>query len=165
MKRKFSTTTKAFYLATEPPQISMVLNKLLQDHRMSLNELSSTLKVPYPTLYKLVNQEETYPRLSTLIPLARFFKITLGQLAGEEPLGAQETDKDESFDPWKWDLFLSCSELAKQLFEKYEFDPNSKLAIKLISDIYHYTIRSKKDKADETFADWCIYQYAKGNQS
>jgi hypothetical protein len=163
MKKKLSTTTRALNLAIKPPRISMVLTKLLQDHRMKLNELSTTLKIPYPTLYQLVNQEEAYPRLSTLLPIARFFKITLGQFVGEEPLGIKKSDATEFYDPWNWDLFLDSSKLANQLFEQYKIAPNSKVAMKLISDIYHYSIRDKREKPDEAFADWCVSQYAKDN--
>lgn len=76
--------------------ISTVLEQLMDECKVTANELSQHTKIPAATISRLRNNEEANPRLSTLLPLANFFCVTLEQLIGNEPLG----DRDKgSFNP------------------------------------------------------------------
>ena len=62
------------------------LEMLLQLHRLTESELARQTKIPQPTIHRLLTGATPDPRISTLKPLAKYFQITLGQLAGDEHL-------------------------------------------------------------------------------
>lgn len=69
--------------ALELPQI---LELLLHTHAISDSALSKKAGVPQPTIHRLRSGMSPDPRVSTLIPLANYFNITVGQLIGTETL-------------------------------------------------------------------------------
>jgi SOS-response transcriptional repressor LexA len=69
-----------------PSTLSEILNKLMQELRVSADELARQTGIPASTIKKIRNHQNPNPTLSTLIPIAEFFAITLGQLGGVEPL-------------------------------------------------------------------------------
>ncbi len=54
--------------------------------RISADELARRTGLPASTIKKIRNRYNPNPTLATLLPLAQFFSVTLGQLAGDEPL-------------------------------------------------------------------------------
>ena len=62
--------------------------KALINSRENLNEakLSRELNIPQPTLHRLVHGTTTNPTVSTLLPIATYFNISLDQLLGQSPL-------------------------------------------------------------------------------
>ncbi len=89
------------------PKTSIVLRKLLCDHNLNAIELSRALNIPNQTIYQLLNKDDACPKISTLLPIAKFFKITIGQLIGDEPLDSNKTTTDE---PLKWTTLLTSEE-------------------------------------------------------
>lgn len=82
-------------LKEQPQEAEMILQQrtvretlelLMQLHDIKEMELARQSKVPQPTINRLLKGATPDPRLSSLIPLAKYFKVTLGQLVGEEPL-------------------------------------------------------------------------------
>jgi SOS-response transcriptional repressor LexA len=67
-------------------QIRQTLELLLQLHDLTEAELARRSKMPQPTIHRLLTGATPDPRLSTLLPLAEFFDITINQLVGAEPL-------------------------------------------------------------------------------
>lgn len=54
--------------------------------RISAEELSRRLGMPASTIKKIRNNAGSNPTLSTLLPLAKFFSITVSQLVGDEAM-------------------------------------------------------------------------------
>lgn len=62
------------------------LNLLMDEKRISADELSRRTDIPSSTIKKIRNHYNPNPTLTTLLPLAKFFSVTLSQLIGDEPL-------------------------------------------------------------------------------
>jgi SOS-response transcriptional repressor LexA len=62
------------------------LNLLMAERGISAVELARRTGVPASTIKKIRNRYDPNPTLTTLWPLAKYFAVTLGQLAGDEPL-------------------------------------------------------------------------------
>ncbi len=75
------------------PQKSIkdILTVLLKQHDLNESELSRYAHVSQPTVHRLLSGKTPDPRVSTLKLIARYFDLTLGQLAGTEPLPLNET--------------------------------------------------------------------------
>lgn len=53
---------------------------------ISQNELARRTGVTQPTIARILSGESLDPDTATLLPLAKYFEVTPGQLRGEEPL-------------------------------------------------------------------------------
>ncbi len=62
------------------------LNLLMAEARINANELGRRTGLPASTIKKIRNRDNPNPTLSTLLPIAQHFTITLSQLVGDEPL-------------------------------------------------------------------------------
>ncbi len=58
----------------------------MTDSNISADELARRTTIPASTIKKIRNRYNPNPTLTTLMPLAQFFMITLGQLVGDEAL-------------------------------------------------------------------------------
>jgi SOS-response transcriptional repressor LexA len=67
-------------------KLSDNLNLLMAEVHISADELARRTGVTASTIKKIRNRYNPNPTLTTLLPLAQFFSLTLGQLAGDEPL-------------------------------------------------------------------------------
>lgn len=67
-------------------KLSDNLNQLMAEIHISSDELARQTGLPASTIKKIRNRFNLNPTLATLMPLAQFFSLTLGQLVGEEPL-------------------------------------------------------------------------------
>ncbi|MES2219075.1 MAG: helix-turn-helix domain-containing protein [Pseudomonadota bacterium] len=67
------------------------LNLLMAEIPINADELARRTGVPASTIKKIRNRYNPNPTLTTLLPLAEFFCVTLGQLAGNEPLPPART--------------------------------------------------------------------------
>ncbi len=67
-------------------KLSKNLNLLMEELRISADELGRRTSLPASTIKKIRNRYNPNPTLTTLLPLAKFFSITLSQLVGQEPL-------------------------------------------------------------------------------
>ena len=62
------------------------LHRLMSDARLSASELGRRLKIPAATIKKLRTGENVNPTISTLLPVANYFGVTISQLVGDQPL-------------------------------------------------------------------------------
>jgi SOS-response transcriptional repressor LexA len=60
------------------------LNLLMAKARINASELARQTGLPASTIKKIRNNDNPNPTLTTLIPLAKYFLITLSELIGEE---------------------------------------------------------------------------------
>lgn len=67
-------------------KLSDNLNSLMQEISISADELGRRIGLPASTIKKIRNRYSPNPTLTTLLPLAKFFSLTLDQLVGIEPL-------------------------------------------------------------------------------
>jgi SOS-response transcriptional repressor LexA len=64
------------------------LISLMTEVHISAEELSRRTNLPASTIKKIRNNDDPNPTLSTLIPLAQYFSLSVSQLIGDEPLPA-----------------------------------------------------------------------------
>ncbi len=67
-------------------KLSLVLKKLIPEHRLNTSELARLTGVLQPVLHRMVTGETDNPKIATLLPIAKHFNITVDQLMGEAPL-------------------------------------------------------------------------------
>ena len=58
---------------------------------ISADELARRTGIPASTIKKIRNNNSPNPTLNTLLPLAEYFAVSLGQLVGDEPLPESRT--------------------------------------------------------------------------
>jgi len=144
--------------------IGQVLKQLMEEHKISLSDFSRKIGIGYPTLYQILESKNVHPRVSTLIPILKYFNITLEQLIGEEPLhethAAKHKKKQEKEKTlWSHDLYLDCTKVVSKLLKKREGNMELPDFIKVVREIYAYSISNKLSLADERFAKWyCEHQ-------
>ena len=73
------------------------LHRLMSDARLSASELGRRLKIPAATVKKLRTGENINPTISTLLPIANYFGVTISQLIGDQPLSKPALDIASSY--------------------------------------------------------------------
>src|SRR5579863_7222932 len=58
----------------------------MEDNRISLSVLHRNTGIAIPTIKRLQSDPTTNPTITTLLPIAHFFNISISQLIGTEPL-------------------------------------------------------------------------------
>lgn len=77
---------KSSYANIEDVNLMSVLKYLVTRENISVNSLAKKIDIPTPTLNRLLIGEVKDPYASTLIKIADYFEITVGQLLGKEIL-------------------------------------------------------------------------------
>lgn len=67
-------------------KLSDNLNRLLAEARVNASELARQTHLPAATIKNIRHGDNANPTLSTLLPIAKYFSITVSALIGEEPL-------------------------------------------------------------------------------
>lgn len=67
-------------------ELSNNLNILMAQARISSSELARQIGVPATTIKRIRNNEQSNPTITTLLPIAQYFSMSLNQLIGNEPL-------------------------------------------------------------------------------
>lgn len=80
MIRDFAT------MMTNTLSLSDILNRLIFNERIRVTELSRRTGVPQATLQRMVMGTIENPRQASLQPIAEYFKVSLEQLKGIEPI-------------------------------------------------------------------------------
>jgi|GEM_PF-732050 len=62
-----------------------VLRQLIDEHGITVTELARRTGLVQPVVYRMASGETINPKIDTLIPLAKYFKITIDQLVGQNP--------------------------------------------------------------------------------
>lgn len=60
----------------------------MSKEKLNSYDLAREIDIPAATIRRIKNNEQTNPTLSTLLPIAKYFSVSLGQLVGEEPLAS-----------------------------------------------------------------------------
>lgn len=67
-------------------KVQQILGFLIQTEKVSGNELGKETGVPQPVINRIINGKTLNPSISTLIPIAKYFNLSMSQLIGEAPL-------------------------------------------------------------------------------
>lgn len=67
-------------------RINHIIRRLMQMRGLKEADLARQVQLPQTTVNRILTQDRSDPRLSTLIPIAQFLGLTLGQIAGLEPI-------------------------------------------------------------------------------
>lgn len=66
------------------------LNMLMANARINSNELARQVGIPATTIKRIRNNQHANPTLTTLLPIADYFSVTLSQLIGQEKLSRRD---------------------------------------------------------------------------
>ena len=77
-------------------KIGDIITELMEFHNMDAVELSLKTGVPTSTISRLRSPSDRSPNLSSLMPIADFFDVTISQLIGEDSINyINDMDNDE----------------------------------------------------------------------
>ncbi len=125
------------------------LVELMKAMNVGDNDLSTKTGLPPTTIYRM-KIGSTDPRYSTMKQLADFFKVTLGQIIGDEPLGPDVANSSDlksgpSFSKimvLNWDQVVSWKEAVRRVFgeKKWTYTDlvksDNAFALEILSDEY-----------------------------
>jgi SOS-response transcriptional repressor LexA len=78
------------------------LNLLMAKERLNSSELARLTHLPATTIKRIRNNEQSNPTISTLLPIARHFSITIGELLGCEPSALTTNHRATSIPLLSW---------------------------------------------------------------
>lgn len=67
-------------------KLNTILKMLLKEHHLSESELARRTGIGQPVIHRMASGETDNPKVATLIPIARYFALTINQLMGVDPL-------------------------------------------------------------------------------
>ena len=73
---------KSFYFNLEKFQDTF--QRLIKIHKISMHELSRQTEIPISTIQRLKSDQKCNPTISSLIPIAQYFNVSLDGLVGNE---------------------------------------------------------------------------------
>lgn len=77
-------------------ELSNNLNILMAKARLTSNELARKINIPATTIKRIRNNEQANPTITTLLPIAKYFSISLDQLIGNRPLIAPQPTQNKN---------------------------------------------------------------------
>lgn len=88
--------------------LGRILNELMAKHKVDGVHLSKNTGVPTTTINRLRQGAQTNPTLLTLIPLAKFFSLSISQLIGEADLPSRHNLRTDSgqIPVFSWDELM-----------------------------------------------------------
>lgn len=67
-------------------KLATILKELLQKNKISESELARKTGVCQPVIHRMASGETDNPKIKTLLPIARYFDISIDELIGDKPL-------------------------------------------------------------------------------
>lgn len=110
-------------MAKKYPKLSKILKKLLFDKDMKVIDLARQVKLPQPTIHRLVTGKSTRPYKTSLEPIADYFSLSVDQLLGVEEINAdKKISESKKLSKVKtkyipiisWDLLNNLEEAKRQ---------------------------------------------------
>jgi transcriptional regulator with XRE-family HTH domain len=149
------------YSESKTNKLRLILRKLITEAGVTDKDLARTLNIPNSTLNQLLNAEHLRPRIDTLIPIAKYFNISIEQLIGEKPLSKKELTISYSKVPansidgkWEPDLFSKCVEVTSQLIKQNNYKVTAKQVISIIKESYFFSLNKRDKEVDKSFIEW-----------
>ena len=63
----------------------------MKEHHISIVELAATTGIPKANISRLINHQNSNPTLSSIFPIAKYFKISVSELIGDPIYQANDT--------------------------------------------------------------------------
>lgn len=143
----------------EIKKFPLILKKLMEVNNIvcSNKNLAQMIGIPYSTLQDILNLVNTNPKISTLIPIAKFFNVSIEQLIGLEPLSSEEaTEKSHN---WNYSLYTECLEEVVSTLKKEKKMADTEQTLEITKKAYVYCLTKQKSKIDKEFISWLVPQY------
>lgn len=140
-------------------KLRFVLQKLIKDAGLNEKKLAEALGMPPTTLNQLLNADTLSPRVDTLLPIAKYFNISIEQLIAKQPLKGQLSEVEKSgmlTQEWKPELFIKCIELISDISGRKKLKLTAGKALELLKEIYMYSLKEKGIDIDAKFTEWLI---------
>jgi SOS-response transcriptional repressor LexA len=123
-------------------ELSVNLKKLITGAEISESELSRKTNIAQPIIHRILNRQNTNPKIETIRPIANFFGVTISQLIGEsllfyenEEFSKPELQKLTALPLLSWEKLTSWLAAPEQQIKKHPKIitdlPTSKLAYAL----------------------------------
>ena len=72
-------------------KLSTILKQLMSEDDINTSALARKTNILQPVMHRLVTGDTDNPRIDTLLPIAKYFGITVDQLMGKFPLPAERS--------------------------------------------------------------------------
>lgn len=109
--------------------ISNIIKQMMNECHIIEAELARQTGLPQTTINRLLLGDTFDPRANTLIPIAKFFGITIGQLLGQEPINhfsrIPGTVNLTNKSAWIIIPIIEWHEVKSWIFEKNRITPSS----------------------------------------
>lgn len=108
--------------------VSIIIKQLMKECGIIEAELARQTGLPQTTINRLLLGETLDPRTNTLIPIAKFFGITIGQLIGQEPLNPNRvagTYSPTNRSAWAIIPLIEWRDVPSWLFQKNNIIPTA----------------------------------------
>lgn len=76
------------------------LNMLMAKNKLNSNELARFIGIPATTIKRIRNNEQSNPTITTLLPIAEYFSVSLNQLIGRELLTSSKNYREVPILSW-----------------------------------------------------------------
>lgn len=128
-------------------KLSKNINLLMKEARLNAEELSRRISIPASTIKKIRSNSDTNPTLSTLLPIAKYFSLTISQLIGDEPFPQARMKGSYLIDPkmlnriplisWQQAIYWPCGNYDNhsEVFTEHLYGENS-FALKVEEETY-----------------------------
>jgi len=146
--------------SNENNQLGAILSKLIDSTGMELSDFCRKVNIGYSTVYSMMNGVNVSPRVLTLLPIAKFFDISLEQLMGVEELNKERKTKSIKIEPnkkntvWESKLFTQCTSLVNKVLAKRDGKIGVDQYLEIVKEVYIYTVTKKLTKPDANFVEW-----------
>lgn len=153
-------------LATEMPLKPSIIGERLKDlmttQRVKESDLAEATGIAISTLYQLLRSPSSNPRAETMLALSRFFSVSVDYLLGHnlptksKPSGLEEA---RSKKPWNADLYTQALHQFTLLQKKNNVTVTAKESLRMIEEIYFFSLDKSAHQIDAQFAEWIISQH------
>lgn len=109
--------------------LSSTLKVLMEQHNLTTTELARATGILQPVMHRLVTGGTDNPRIDTILPIAKYFSVTVDQLIGESPL----TEQAESTETIEVEQQIIPLLSQWKDIPTYLQDPEQKLSYSLIN--------------------------------
>ncbi len=130
------------------------LTKLMEDNGVSLTTLHRNTGITIPTIKRLQSDPTSNPTITTLLPIANFFHITLSQLISSEPLPDRSSGHISNKTNWFEIPVIEWSQILEWIKSEDSFKASSYILVDIDVGEKAYALKVEED-------DWLII--AKGS--
>tara|TARA_B100001248_G_scaffold260540_1_gene249078 strand:- start:94279 stop:94947 length:669 start_codon:yes stop_codon:yes gene_type:complete len=105
-----------------------IIKSLMEEANICEAELARLVDLPQPTVHSLLSGATRDPRSCTLIPIAKFFGVTIGQLLGQEPISKERLKGSyqvSNRSAWMALPIITWEEVNGWLFKKEQATPST----------------------------------------